>query len=99
MDAGVTGLVLQAISAGHVTEAVYAAVLDALRGGMRIVVSSRVPYGGTRVSYGFAGSSQHLFEAGAIFSGELSAWKARIVLMIALQNPEISRKELAIMFS
>jgi L-asparaginase len=96
--AGAKGLVLQAISAGHVTEPVYHAVLEVLGQGLPVVVASRIPRGGTRAGYGFPGSSQNLVDAGAVLSGDLSAWKARVLLMLALQQGPVPRARLMTLF-
>ncbi len=86
IDDGAHGLVIQAVGSGHVNPAMYAAVQKAIAQGIPIVVSTRVAKGGTRACYGFEGSSQLLQNAGAVLAGELSAWKARVVLMLAIQN-------------
>ncbi|WP_459615850.1 asparaginase [Bordetella sp. 2513F-2] len=85
LEDGAQGIVVQAVASGHVNEAVYEAVLHARRRGIPVVLSTRIPRGGTRAGYGFAGSSQHMVEHGAVLSGDLSPWKARILLMLAIQ--------------
>lgn len=96
---GAQGLVLQAISAGHVTPPVFESVLQALKQGIPVVVASRIARGGTRPAYGFSGSSQQLRDAGAVLSGDLSAWKARLLLMLALQQGPVSRAQLQRLFA
>lgn len=98
VDAGAKGIVVQAASSGHVNPAMYDAIVLALARGVSVVISSRIARGGTRPGYGFAGSSQLLADAGAVLSGDLSPWKARIVLMLALQTGPITRAELAALF-
>ena len=97
--AGARGIVLQAISAGHVTLPVFESVLAALHQGIPVVVASRIARGGTRPAYGFPGSSQQLLDAGAVLSGDLSAWKARLLLMLALQQGPGPRAELLRLFA
>lgn len=80
------GIVVQAVGAGHVNPAIYGAVADIIGAGTVVVVSTRIPQGGTRAGYGFIGSSRQLEQAGAILSGALDAWKSRILLALALQN-------------
>jgi hypothetical protein len=63
-----------------------------------VVVATRIPRGGTRTGYGFAGSSQQLVEAGAVLSGDLSAWKARVLLMLALQASQSDQNSLRSLF-
>lgn len=84
--AGARGLVIEAVASGHVNAAMHEAIVEMLQQGVPVVVSTRIPRGGTRVGYGFSGSSALLVEAGAVLSGDLSPWKARIVLMLALQQ-------------
>lgn len=50
------------------------------------------------MGYGFAGSSALLVEQGAVLSGDLSPWKARIVLMLALQKGDVRPEALARLF-
>lgn len=98
LDLGVQGLVIQAVASGHVNESMYEAILRALHRKVPVVVATRIPQGGTRRGYGFAGSSQTLVNAGAVLSSDLSAWKARILLMLALQDQASLDKGLAALF-
>ncbi len=84
-DSGAKGVVVQAVASGHVNEAMYDAILELLSRSIPVVVSTRIPRGGTRAGYGFAGSSQSMIAAGAVLSADLSPWKARILLMLAIQ--------------
>lgn len=93
---GARGLVVQAVASGHVNEQMGEAITEALDQGVAVAVSTRIPRGGTRAGYGFAGSSQRLVEAGAVLAGDLSPWKARIVLMLALQEGLLTRDRLAL---
>ena len=95
---GARGLVVQAVASGHVNEAMGEAIAEVLARGVPVVVSTRIPRGGTRAGYGFAGSSQRLVEAGAVLAGDLSPWKARILLMLALQDGPASGARLARLF-
>lgn len=83
-DLGARGIVIQAVASGHVNEAMQDAIVQVLRRNIPVVVSTRIPKGGTRLGYGFAGSSQQLVQAGAVLSSDLSPWKARILLMLAI---------------
>jgi L-asparaginase len=87
-DLGARGVVVQGIATGHVNEATCQAIVDVLARGIPVVVASRIPKGGTRIAYGFAGSTHQLTQAGAVLSGDLSPWKARILLMLALQGEQ-----------
>ncbi|ADV00939.1 asparaginase [Alicycliphilus denitrificans] len=97
-DAGARGIVVQAVASGHVNEAMAGAIGAVLARGVAVAVATRIPRGGTRAGYGFPGSSQRLAEAGAVLAGDLSPWKARIVLMLALQRGPVPAPELARLF-
>jgi len=86
LQSGVRGLVIQGVGSGHVNPQFYEAIKAAISQGVRVVIATRVPQGGTRACYGFEGSSARLEQAGAVLAGELSAWKARIMLMLLLQE-------------
>src|SRR5690606_2250769 len=88
VEGGAKGLVIQAVGSGHVNPEAYEAVKSAISKGLRVDVATRVPQGGTRACYGFDGSSAQLKQAGAFLAGELSAWKARVLLMLLLQEPQ-----------
>lgn len=95
---GARGIVVQAVGGGHVSAPMRDAIVWALGHGIKVVVATRVPRGGTRAGYGFDGSSQELVDSGAVLAGDLSAWKARIVLMLALQQPGMSKVALQALY-
>lgn len=95
---GAHGIVVQAVASGHVNAEMDEAIREVLARGIPVVVATRIPRGGTRAGYGFPGSSQRLLDAGAVLSDDLSAWKARIVLMLALQRGAATRATLAPLF-
>ena len=96
--AGARGLVIEAVASGHVNAAMYEAIIEVLQQGVPVVVSTRIQRGGTRTGYGFAGSSQLMVDKGAVLSGDLSPWKARILLMLALQRGPLKTDALARLF-
>lgn len=91
---GAVGLVVQAVGSGHVNPAMAQAATRLLRTGVPIVVATRVPRGGTRACYGFEGSSQMLVNEGAVLARDLSAWKARVLLMVAMAGGRTDRASL-----
>jgi L-asparaginase len=95
---GAAGIVVQAVASGHVNEAVYEAVVEARRRNIPVVLSTRIPRGGTRAGYGFAGSSQLMLDHGAVLAGDLSPWKARILLMLAIQAGKADTAQLRQLF-
>ena len=81
------GVVIQAIGTGHVNPAMYEAIKVLLKRGTKIVSASRIMRGGTRAHYGMDGSSRRLSDEGVALASDLSVWKARVLLMLALQTP------------
>jgi len=77
------GLVLEAFGRGNATPAVAEAAIDAVRQGIPVAVASRSPQGRVEPIYG-AGGGSDLASAGAIFCGDLSGVKARILLALLL---------------
>ena len=85
VQSGCRGLVLEAFGRGNGTPEVVAAVRRAVGAGVVVVVTSRCPQGRVAPVYGGAGSGGHdLLEAGAIFAGDLSGIKARVLLAALL---------------
>ncbi len=84
LAAGAAGLVITAVGAGNVNQALYQAILETLHQGIPVVISSRVPYGGVRPIYAYSGGGVTLQKAGAIFARDLSSQKARVLLMAGL---------------
>lgn len=82
-EAGDAGLVLEAFGLGNANREVAAEVGRAVAGGMTVVVVSRCPQGAVAPVYG-AGGGADLAAAGAVFGGDLSGQKARVLLMVAL---------------
>ncbi len=92
------GIVVQAIGTGHVNPAMYVAIKDVMKRGVQVVIASRILRGGTRPHYGMDGSSRRLQDEGAILASDLSVWKARILLMLALQN-QYTTEEIRALFN
>src|SRR5450830_385580 len=84
-DAGAKGLVIQGLGWGNVNMPMYAAIVDVIKKGIPVVISTRVPNGRVLPHYGFTGGGKTLQDAGAIMADNLSPQKARILLMLALQ--------------
>lgn len=84
LERGAAGLVIAGVGAGNVNEDLFRGILDALRGGIPVVISSRVPYGGVRPIYAYAGGGVALQRAGAIFANDLNPQKARVLLLAGL---------------
>ncbi|HEY5582349.1 MAG TPA: asparaginase [Rhodoferax sp.] len=84
-DAGAKGLVIQGLGWGNVNMPMYTAIVDVIKKGIPVVISTRVPNGRVLPHYGFTGGGKTLQDAGAIMADNLSPQKARILLMLALQ--------------
>ena len=84
--AGSKGLVIQALGWGNLNIPLFQAVKEQIAKGIPVVITSRVPNGRVLPNYGFEGGGKTLQQAGAVFADNLSAQKARILLMLALQT-------------
>jgi L-asparaginase len=81
---GAKGIVLEALGGGNVPPAMLPGVREAVDAGVPVVVASRCGRGATAPRYGYEGGGVTLRDAGASFSGDLTAPKARIKLMVHL---------------
>jgi L-asparaginase len=86
VEQGARGVVVQGLGMGNVNQPMFAAIKDAVGRGVPVVVASRVPEGRVLPSYGFEGGGRTLADAGAVMAGDLSPQKARILLMLLLQE-------------
>jgi len=84
LAAGAAGLVINAVGAGNVNDALFQGILQALSAGIPVVIASRVPYGEVRPIYAYSGGGIALQRAGAIFARDLNPQKARVLLMAGL---------------
>jgi L-asparaginase len=84
LERGAAGLVVAGVGAGNVNEDLFDGILHALHAGLPVVISSRVPYGGVRPIYAYAGGGVTLLRAGAIFARDLNPQKSRVLLMAGL---------------
>jgi L-asparaginase len=88
LAAGVDGIVIEAFGRGNVTTDFGRGVGRACAAGVPVVITSRCPSGRVKAIYGSGGGGgRDLEDAGAIFAGDLKGPKARILLTVALSNP------------
>jgi L-asparaginase len=80
---GTKAVVLEGFGRGNATPSVAAAVTDAVSGGIPVIVTSRCSEGRVKPIYG-NGGGKDLARAGAIFAGDLSGPKARILASVLL---------------
>ena len=78
--------------------AMFVAIKEEIAKGVPVVVTSRVPNGRVLPNYGFEGGGKTLVDAGAVMGSDLSPQKARILLMLLLQNATKGQKELQAAF-
>jgi L-asparaginase len=83
LDNGARGLILEGFGRGNATPAVTEAATEAIRQGVPVAVTSRSPQGRVEPVYG-AGGGSDLAAAGAIFCGDLSGIKARVLMALLL---------------
>jgi L-asparaginase len=88
---GARGVIVQALGWGNMNVPMYEAVAEAIKKGVPVVVSTRVPNGRVLPVYGFQGGGKTTKDLGAVFADDLSPQKARILLMLALQTTSDSR--------
>jgi L-asparaginase len=98
VDSGAAGLVVVGVGAGNVNEDVYHAILYALDEGVPVVAASRVRYGEPHALYGDQGGGSSLVDAGVLLAGDLSPFKARLLLMLALAQPVMTDEMLSGLF-
>ena len=80
---GARGMVIEAFGRGNAPLAVLAGVREAKAAGLPVVITSRCPQGRVQPIYGHGGGHD-LAAAGAIFAGDLTGVKARILLSVLL---------------
>jgi L-asparaginase len=83
---GADGIVVQALGWGNMNIPMYKAVKEAIAKGVPVVISTRVPTGRVLPVYGYDGGGKTLKDAGAILADDLSPQKARLLLMLLIQN-------------
>lgn len=80
------GLVVDGFALGHVPESPRDAMNNMVAAGVVVVVSTRVPTGGTWEVYGGPGGGTDLAHLGVVGAGGLSAGKARLLLLACLAD-------------
>jgi len=99
VDRGAKGIVVQALGMGNMNVPMYEAVKYALSKNVPVVVSTRVHNGRVLPSYGFIGGGKTTSDAGAVMADDLKPAKARILLMLLLQNGIASQADLQAAFN
>jgi L-asparaginase len=99
VDNGAKGIVVQALGWGNMNIPMFNAVKYALSKNVAVVISTRVPNGRVLPNYGFEGGGKTLADAGAVLADDLSPAKARILLMLLLQDGVSGQRNLQAAFS
>ncbi|MEA3266833.1 MAG: asparaginase, partial [Candidatus Fermentibacteria bacterium] len=99
VDNGASGIVIAGVGAGNVNADVYHAIEYSLESNIPVVICSRARHGEPEALYGDQGGGSSLVEAGALLAGDLSPFKARLLLMIALSQPGIGQCELRLLMN
>jgi L-asparaginase len=98
LEHGAKGLIVEGLGLGNVNKPMYAAIKEAIAKGVPVVLTSRVPNGRVLPNYGFEGGGKTLVDAGAVMGDDLSPQKARILLMLLLQEGNMDQKSLQAAF-
>ena len=97
VGAGARGIVLEAMGAGNANREICHAVERVVRDGVVVALSTRVPHGPVAAIYGNGGGAD-LVQAGAVPTGLLRPFQARVLLAALLGvhgDPVIVREELS----
>jgi L-asparaginase len=82
-ESGAKGIVVEGFGRGNATPAAAKAVAEVIAAGIPVIITSRCPRGRVRPIYG-NGGARDLERAGAIFAGDLSGPKARVLAAVLL---------------
>lgn len=85
---GARGVVIEGFGLGHVPAAVAETLPALVARGIPVVIATRVPGGGVWPVYGGTGGGVDLAAAGVLGAGELSAAKARLLLLACLAGAD-----------
>lgn len=83
-EAQLDGLIVDALGCGNVPPKCKAEMMKLGKAGLPMVLTTRVPSGSVMEEYSYDGSALSMKKSGLILGGRLSAWKARLLLAIAL---------------
>ncbi|MDR7072566.1 asparaginase [Fictibacillus barbaricus] len=89
---GADGIVIEALGQGNLPPATVPAIENLIKMQIPVVLVSRCFNGIAQDIYSYEGGGKHLKELGVIFSNGLNGQKARLKLMIALENANSPEK-------
>ena len=96
-QSGAEGIVVEAYGWGNVNAEMHDAIAEVIAKGVPVIVATRVNDGRALPVYGFKGGGSTLRKAGAVFAGDLTPDKARILTLIALPGTK-DRAALQVLF-
>ncbi|MDM5338782.1 asparaginase [Fictibacillus enclensis] len=91
MDSGVKGLVLEGAGRGQVAPLMMEAIVDAVKSGIHVVITTSSEEGQVYPTYDYLGSTYDLVENGVILGKDYDSKKARIRLAVLLAAQEQDR--------
>ena len=83
-DSGAEAIVVEALGWGNVNEAMHDAIKYAIDKGVPVIIATKVYNGRALPIYGSKGGGNMLLKAGAVFAGDLTPDKARVMALLAL---------------
>ncbi|SFL05887.1 L-asparaginase [Methylorubrum salsuginis] len=83
-ESGAEAIVVEAYGWGNVNAEMHDAIAEVIAEGVPVIVATKVHDGRALPVYGFKGGGNTLRKAGAVFAGDLTPDKARILTLIAL---------------
>lgn len=89
MASGYDGLVLEGLGQGNVPPAIATAIENVLHANIPVVLVSRCFNGIAEGIYSYAGGGKQLEDLGVIFANGINGQKARLKLLIALNNDDM----------
>ena len=84
INSGVKAIIIEAFGRGNVTISIRDGIFDAIKKGIPVIITSRVPNGMVKAIYGYDGGAKQLEDAGAIMGNDLNGEKARLKVMALL---------------
>lgn len=86
INQGVNGIVVEGVGLGNVNKNFYNGIKEAREKNIEIVISTRCYNGRVEPKYAYEGGGVSLQQLGVIFGGSLSSPKARLLLMLLMNN-------------
>ncbi|WP_267922627.1 asparaginase [Methylobacterium sp. C25] len=83
-ETGAEAIVVEAYGWGNMNAEMHDAIAEVIAKGVPVIVATKVYDGRALPVYGFKGGGNTLLKAGAVFAGDLTPDKARILTLVAL---------------